>query len=173
MVRNLCDNLTGEETLFPTTVSYTHEGESLCFSFDCRNSKRFSAYLSDNDPLYKGDVAEVFICTGDDTTRYFEIEVAPNGAVFFASVYNDGKSTSLEFLERTFTAEVFPTDRGYRVNLQIPDALLGVTDVKKIRFNAFRIETEGGTPEKNLLALNPTLCGTFHKPEFFIPWDED
>ena len=173
MLKNLYDNYTGEESGFPTTLSYRHEGQTLYFTFDCFRSKKFSAYVSDNDPLFLGDVAEVFICTGDDLSRYYEIEVAPNGAVFFAAITNDGKNVSTDFPERHFKAEVVSLDRGYRVILEIPDAELGVTDVGKIRFNAFRIETEGGTPEKNLLALNPTLCGKFHLPEFFIPWTEN
>ena len=40
----------------------------------------------------------------------------------------------------------------------------------KIRanMNAFRIETEGGIPDKNLFALSPTLCNKFHHPEYFV-----
>ena len=39
---------------------------------------------------------------------------------------------------------------------------------KGIMLNIFRIETEGGIQDKNLLAMNPTLCETYHSPEFFV-----
>ena len=53
----------------------------------------------------------------------------------------------------------------------IPDKAICLNQNGETFFNAYRIETEGGTPEKNLLALNPTLCGSFHMPQFFIPLD--
>ena len=49
---------------------------------------------------------------------------------------------------------------------------LGVKKFGEVVFNAYRIETEGGEPDKNLLALSPTLCGTFHMPQFFIDIDK-
>jgi len=50
----------------------------------------------------------------------------------------------------------------------VPLDKIGYDENKGILFNAFRIETEGGIPEKNLLALNPTLCDTFHNNEYLI-----
>ena len=54
----------------------------------------------------------------------------------------------------------------------VPNEVIGVKKFGEVVFNAYRIETEGGEPEKNLLALNPTLCGTFHMPQFFIDIDK-
>ena len=52
-------------------------------------------------------------------------------------------------------------------------------DLKNIRsgdgeiyFNAYRIETDGGEPEKHLFALNPTMQPKFHVPSKFL-WLKD
>ena len=42
----------------------------------------------------------------------------------------------------------------------------------EIYFNAYRIETDGGEPEKHLCALNPTMQGRFHVPGKFV-WLND
>ncbi len=171
MIAYLKENMTGERTPFTTTVEYGRYGNNLRFKFCAENSQRFSAYSEDNEPIYTGDVVEVFICTGNDLTEYYELEVAPNGTIFFGKVKNDGK-LHLSFLPKTFTAEVKNTETGYETEIIIPYSTINAGK-NPIRFNAFRIETEGGVPEKNLLALNPTLCDTFHRPDKFIIFDED
>ena len=121
----------------------------------------------DNAPLYRGDVCEVFISVNGDRNEYFEIEVAPNGASFYALIKNRNGMLDVSFLEKNFTTFVTVTDKGYDVEIIISFRALGVTDCP-IYFNAFRIETEGGIENANLLALNPTKVGNFHCPEFFI-----
>lgn len=78
----LKNNYTGEETPFKTVLDYGRYDGGLYFNFDCENSQLFSAYDKDNEPIYRGDVAEIFICVCGDRRKYFEIEVAPNGTVF-------------------------------------------------------------------------------------------
>jgi hypothetical protein len=167
MIAYLRENVTGEQTPFTTILNYSRVGNNLHFKFTCENSKLFSAYSGYNEPIYRGDVCEVFLCTGEDLREYYEIEVAPNGTVFFAKIFNDnGLRTS--FLEQAFTANVEITEVGYNVEIVIPCEAVGVKDGTPIRFNAFRIETEGGEENKNLLALSPTLVPRFHVPEKFI-----
>ena len=60
------------------------------------------------------------------------------------------------------------SDTDYRIKFSVPLDKIGYNEKIGIRYNAYRIETEGGITDKNLLALNPTLSDTFHKPEFFI-----
>lgn len=169
MIAYLKNNVTGEDTPFTTILEYFRIGNDLHFKFICENSKLFSAYSGYNEPIYKGDVCEVFICTGDDIREYYEIEVAPNGAVFFAKIFNDG-SLHTTFEENTLKTSVELTENGYNVQITVPCASIGASD-KPIRFNAFRIETEGGHEDKNLLALSPTLKPLFHVPEKFIPFE--
>ena len=170
MIAFLKENVTGAETPFNTVLNYCRIGNNLHFKFECENSKLFSAYSGYNEPIYKGDVCEVFICTSGDLRDYFEIEVAPNGTVFFAKIFNEN-SLKTTFLEQSFTAKVDVTDVGYNVEIIIPCDAIGVKEDTPIRFNAFRIETEGGVPNKNLLALSPTLAPFFHVPEKFIPFE--
>ena len=169
MVEYLKESITGNKTPFTTILDYSRVGNSFRFKFYCKNSKLFSAYSEHNEPIYRGDVCEVFLCTGGKINEYYEIEVAPNGATFFAKIVNeDGLKTS--FLEKTFTSEVVITEDGYEVEIILPFESVGVGK-HPVYFNAYRIETEGGIENANLLALNPTLCGRFHVPEKFIPLD--
>ena len=75
-------------------------------------------------------------------------------------------------LDKAFEADVTDYKNGYSVEIRTPDAAIGVKENGEVVFNAYRIETEGGEPDKNLLALSPTLCGTFHMPQFFIDIDK-
>ena len=167
MKKELKNNITGEDTPFKTVLDYGVEKDEIYFNFCCENSQLFSAGDMDNAPLYRGDVCEVFISVNGDRNEYFEIEVAPNGASFYALIKNRNGMLDVSFLEKNFTTFVTVTDKGYDVEIIIPFRALGVTDCP-IYFNAFRIETEGGIENANLLALNPTKVGNFHCPEFFI-----
>lgn len=167
----LKNNYTGEETPFKTVLDYGRYDGGLYFNFDCENSQLFSAYDKDNEPIYRGDVAEIFICVCGDRRKYFEIEVAPNGTAFFAAIRNENGLHAKLLDTKTLQAKVTPRDGGYIAEIKIPFAALGYNGFGEIVFNAYRIETEGGVPEKNLLALNPTLCGTFHMPQFFVSLD--
>ena len=171
MIKKLKDNLTGEKTPYLTIVEYGRVGNSLRFKFTCSDSKLFSAYSEHNEPIYRGDVVEVFICTGKDISEYYELEVAPNGATFFAKVKNKN-GLHLTFLDKTFTSKVEITEKGYDVEIIIPFKSIEVGE-EPIRFNAYRIETEGGHENLHLLALNPTMQPLFHVPEKFIPFPMD
>lgn len=169
MIYNLFDNRTGKETKFTTTVDVKIDGEDIVFDFDCINSDFYCANEGYNTNLYDGDVCEAFICVDGNRENYFELEVAPNNSVFFKRVHNpkDGKRTSYE-MENTVKSSVTKNGRDYKVHLAVPLTSMGWDKKHKILFNAYRIETEGGETNKNLLAVNPTLSDTYHKPEFFI-----
>lgn len=171
MIAYLKENVTGGETQFTTLLDYSRVGNNLRFHFSCENSKLFSAYSEDNEPIYCGDVCEVFLSVDGKLNEYFEIEVAPNGTVFFAKILNDN-GLKATFLKKNFKTSVTLTEKGYDVEIVIPYSSLGAGE-HPIYFNAFRIETEGGIPDKNLLALSPTLKTTFHVPEKFILFPQD
>ena len=173
MFKYFKDNRTGLETPFTTSLHYGQRGSDLFFRFECENSQHFSAYSENNEPIYLGDVVEVFIGAGKNPEKYYELEVAPNGTKFFAGITNSGGELKVKLIDPKFDSEVEITDSGYKVSITLPEKIFGDTDAKNLYFNAFRIETEGGETEKNLLALSPTLSGTFHDPKTFIPFDED
>ena len=166
----LKENVTGEKTPFTTVLNYERVKNELHFNFVCENSKLFSAFSRYNEAIYNGDVCEIFICTGENRKEYYEIEVAPNGTVFFAKILNDN-GLHATFLENTIKTRVEITDIGYNVEIVLPFNSIGVKEDMPIFFNAFRIETEGGIPNKNLLALSPTLAPFFHVPEKFIKFE--
>lgn len=164
----LKENITGKDTAFETDVQITLKGNTLEFVFDSKNST-FNSYSDKyNDALYNADAVEVFLSTGIKE-HYYEIEVAPNNTLFLADITNDGKSTKIKYLDNTFLeTEVVKYEDNYKTTIRMDLEKINATDVSKIELNCFRIETEGVCPNKNLLCLNPTLCGSFHKREFFV-----
>lgn len=172
----LKNNVTGEPIPeFATTLDVTMTEKELIFEFYCKNSKYFSACDVYNGPLFDGDVCEAFICTGNDITRYYEIEVAPNGCMFLEKITNkmnpeEPNDVIEEPVEDCFiTSRIELIDGGdYKCTFNVPLDKIGYDKNIGIRFNAYRIETEGGIPEKNLFALNPTKKYRFHCPESFI-----
>ncbi|MBR1868002.1 MAG: hypothetical protein IJ800_05430 [Clostridia bacterium] len=168
MKERLRDNVTFDYGVFLTELDYEITGDAFVFKFDCFRSQLFSASEKDNDDLFNGDVAEVFIRTGKDQNEYFEIEVAPNGKKFFAKIKLDGEDIGVNFLDPSMIdAEVYPYKSGYKAIIRIPFVSVEHKSGEEVYFNAFRIETEGGIPEKNLLALYPTTTGKFHDPSAF------
>lgn len=172
----LKENITGKSIPeFATTLEVSMNETNIIFDFFCKNSKLFSSTTIYNGPVYSGDACEIFISTCGDIVRYYEIEVAPNGCVFLADITNDGNLNSKNGIVVNYISDCFLTskveildDGNYRCTINIPLDKIGYDESKGIKFNAFRIETEGGYTDKNLLALNPTLKYKFHCPEFFI-----
>ena len=85
----------------------------------------------------------------------------------------DGKPIlAINFVDEPFVTEkTVKKENGYITSLTF--------DLKNIRsgdgeiyFNAYRIETDGGEPEKHLFALNPTMQPKFHVPSKFL-WLKD
>lgn len=166
----LKENMTGAEIKdFHTVVEIKKEGNDLSFEFFCKNSQFFSADDKYNGPLYDGDVCEAFLCTSGDTSYYYEIEVSPNNCVFLARIYNDGEY-HVTFIDDNFIkSEVeFLNETDYRLKFSVPLDKIGYNEKIGILGNVYRIETEGGFTDKNLLALSPTMCDTFHTPSSFV-----
>ncbi len=169
----LKNSRTGKEiNEFLTTVEIIKTENELSFEFICKNSKFYSACSEYNGPLFDGDVCEAFLCTSGDSSHYYEIEIAPNNYVFLSKIYNDGNSYKEMHIpeeENFVKSEVeILNDTDYRVKFSVPLDKIGYDEKVGIIGNIYRIETEGGFTDKNLLAYNPTMCDTFHKPEFFV-----
>ena len=158
---------------FLTTLEIQKTDKKLIFDFVCKNSKFYSAYDKYNEPIYEGDVCEAFICTGTDITKYYEIEVAPNNVLFVNRMkclgVGEYEADPIPEEENFVTSKVeILNDTDYRVTFIVPLEKIGYDEKIGIRFNAYRIETEGGFTDKNLLAVSPTMCDSFHQPASFI-----
>ena len=170
-IYELKNSRTGEDMPeFKTIVEVTMTDTDLIFEFDCKNSKFFSASSEYNGPFFNGDVCEAFICTDGSRKFYYEIEVAPNNAVFLYKMENLGigilKEAAVEVNFLTSSVEINGND--YKLTFSVPLEKIGYDKNIGILYNIFRIETEGGIPDKNLLAANPTLGPSFHDPSKFI-----
>ena len=167
---DLKDNRTSEISKFTTMVVATLTDTEINFEFFCKDSMLYSAYEGYNTNIYEGDVCEVFISTDGTTKNYYEIEVAPNGSVFLHTIYNPNNTSDVQIkpVEENFLktdVEILGSD--YIVKISIPLDKIGYSKENGILFNAFRIETEGGIMNKNLLAYSPSNTGTFHISSFF------
>lgn len=160
------ENIKGGEAKFETLFEVENRKEELYFHFIAKNCSFNSFSDKYNDPIYQGDVVEVFIDRGEKN-HYLELEVAPNGTIFFANVLNENGKLLLDYLpneglevinkKENDTLEVVIKINKDRWNLNVP-----------LRFNAYRIDTENVASDKNLFALNPTMSPTFHAPNSFI-----
>ena len=93
-----------------------------------------------------------------------------------AKVHNKGDIDGGLNLDLTFVSEeenflqseVEIIGNDYKLKISVPLDKIGYDEKIGIKYNAYRIETEGGIVNKNLLALNPTMKPAFHVPEKFI-----
>jgi len=168
----LKNNRTGEEIPeFETKVEVTLTDKELIFDFFCKNSKFFSACDKYNGPIFDGDVCEAFISTSGDMTKYYEIEVAPNNCVFLEKITNPNCDNTFveDPIEENFVkSEVELLGNDYRCKFSVPLDKIGYDENVGILYNIYRIETEGGITDKNLLAMNPTFESAFHRPQYFV-----
>jgi len=165
----LVDAETGNKAVYDTVFTATEEENKYVFTYMCSNCLYHTPYTAYNDKHYLGDVCELFIGKREG---YYEIEVSPNGSVFFAELQFDlakgtRKATYLDksLCDKYLCTEATHTEKGYQVVIEIDKALF--TDYEEIFYNAYRIETDGGTAEKYLFALFPTSCRSFHTPSSF------
>ena len=157
----LLNNLTGEPAKRVTEFNISKKRGVLFVNFKSYQSSLFCSSDKDNGPLYNGCVNEIFIQI-NNSDSYLEIEVAPNGKTFVASILN----REITFIDNSFVkANVVVKDDNYFVDIKID---LSKYQPKEIKYNAFRIERKDDQGEYELYALSSTLCGTFHVKEKFI-----
>lgn len=157
------ENITGKKACYKTTFHYVKGFRFLHFYYHAHQTT-FNSYSDTyNANLYQGDVCELFIRYGKKN-HYYEIEVAPNGAVFLADIENINDVFKGTLIEKCFIkTKVKRYKNSYKVTIKIPKEYI---KTKKLQFNAFRIDTDGEKPDKHLFALHPTMCGSFHKEKF-------
>jgi len=162
------ENITGEPAIYETEFDIKIVEDKLVLDYLAKHSKFFSYSDKYNDDIYNGDVVEVFLDMGAKD-HYWEIEVAPNGTVFLGDITNDGTTFSGVRLKENFVErEVTLLEKDWIVHIELPLDKLGYNPEYGIKYNAYRIDTDGGKSNAHLFALNPTMCGSFHKKESFI-----
>lgn len=163
----LRENTTGKEDS-SCRFSCEFGRNEMIFSFDVKDEDILSPFTQDNEDLWQADAVEVFLSPNGDLKNYKEIEVSPYGVRFYGDVYNaDGKSVALTKKAPPYQAEAFRTESGYCVKITLGYDSLEGFDRSKMKMNAYRLDKKK-SGEQLLYALNPTLCGSFHRPKFFI-----
>ena len=118
----------------------------------------------------------MLIGTDPGRGKYYEIEVSPeNGKMLALMRYlgTDGEGKvklDIGFIDESkcfFRSSVTRTSDGYVAVITINKDEAGLNG-DGVYFNAYRLETDGGEPEKHLFALNPTMCGKFHVPSKYV-----
>jgi len=87
-----------------TSVAAWHDGQYLTLLFSATDDHIRASYHRHDDPLYEQDVFEVFLAP-DGLTRYYEIEVSPNGTVFDASIDSPDGVRATMHVDRGWTCE--------------------------------------------------------------------
>ncbi len=170
----LKENILGNESKYLTKLNVSFTNDSIIFDFESYDSKLYNAGSIFNDPLYNGDVVEVFLCLNNDLNHYYEIEVSPNNTRWFSYITNDLNGTfSGKYLNDLIFSSVQIIDNNYFTKIIVPFKVINYDGKSNILFNAFRIETEGGIINKNLLSVYPTLKNTFHDPYSFKILERD
>ena len=156
----LKENLSGQYPDRKTELEIKQTKDCLSFSFICSKSYLRSFSDKNNDTLYRASVVEVFLDVGDES--YYEIEVAPNGATFFAKILN----RKVKLLDNNlFESHARVENDKYFVDIKIN--LNKIHNPEALKFNAFRIELDNEDTQ-HLYAMFPTFSHTFHVPEKFV-----
>ncbi|MFA8435766.1 MAG: carbohydrate-binding family 9-like protein [Marinifilaceae bacterium] len=176
-----------------TLVQVMYDEEHLVIEFECLDNPRTTQnhYREHNTPMWNQEVFELFIAEGkEDPTRYIELEINPNNALFAAHVSNpdkEGTQLELDFIDieaSGIQSEVEINDKGHswKGKLQIPFRILGgetekPSDVYRINFyriisNQDREEEfwEGSAEDCTYACWNSTLSPEqpcFHRSAFF------
>lgn len=162
----LKENVKGTTSKYKTLFDIKIENNELVATYHSYESSLESFSDIYNSEIWRGNVVEIFIDVGRKN-KYFEIEVAPNGTMFLAEITNINGAFSGEFIDECFVkSNVLTLEHEYITEIRVPLLSIGVTDLKQVKINAFRIENENNG--QYLMSLNPTLCETFHKPECFL-----
>ena len=173
-----------------TLAKLLWDDEALHALFVCDDDNIWSPYCNHNDPLFDGEVVELFLDPEDRRTRYFEFEVSPRNVLFAATIDHFGGdpprthyTCDLDISALGSRVEVDgrlgdPTrpDRRWSVWLRIPFRLLGGRAAprpgERWKANLFRIDRQGAGPDgpEDEFSCWSSPCTdppAFHVPEAF------
>lgn len=167
----LVSTITGLPVLRSTVVRICWDDTHLYLAYDCAGSDIWGTVTQHDGPIYLQEVAEVFLDPDCDGKTYTEIDVSPRNVVFDAQFDPDkgaplGSRTAQEWtcsgLKTAVTVDGTldnrnDTDRGWRVEMAIPFASIGVPVPKPgqvWRANLYRYSSRPRPAE--LQAWSPT-----------------
>lgn len=169
----LSDNYTGGIPNNPTNVLCRASKEGLFFTFEVTDNDLATYGKNYNDPLWKGDVVEIFLTLGS-RNRYLEIEVNPDNAQYAAVITNESGEGDfqIEFINSPpLESTVSKSESGWTANIFMPfDKLKELNWEPKHSFINLYRQDYRPDGELKLYALSPTMCGSFHKVKSFIPF---
>lgn len=114
-----------------TTARILWDNTHLYLGFKCDDDDIWSYSDKNDDPLYLGDVVELFVKPNRDSLQYYEFVVAPNGAIYDARYPSRGAGLSHRFGRWNSEAKIATqvngsndnhsdSDQGYAVEIAIP-----------------------------------------------------
>jgi hypothetical protein len=114
-----------------TTARILWDKTHLYLGFECDDDDIWSYSEKNDDPLYLGDVVELFVKPNRDSLKYYEFVVAPNGAIYDARYPSRGAGLSHRFGRWNSEAKIATqvkgsndnhsdSDHGYSVEIAIP-----------------------------------------------------
>ena len=163
----------GSKATYNTSVEIKKSNGKLYFKFVCNNSKFYCPFHNYNDIHSSGDICELLIGSDPNRKKYYEIEISPENMLMIGLIEKCGEDENGPILKLQFVDECFieskitPIENGYIAELWFDERYIRTSN-DDVYFNAYRIETDGGESEKHLFALNPTMRGKFHTPEYFV-----
>lgn len=163
-----------------TSVAAWYDDEAVSFLFSCTDDHIHATYHRRDEPLYEQDVVEVFLAP-ETLTRYYELEVSPNGTLFDAVIDSPDGDRATMRADRSWTCEGFVaairriTESSGTMSvdtlLRVPFASLGrpvPADGEMWRANFFRIDRHAEHGDE-YSAWQPTMRepADFHVPAAF------
>jgi hypothetical protein len=176
----------GEKATQNTTVAIKYLNKYLTVSFKCEQNPfvNENTYFQDNTEMWNQEVFELFIGAGSGTlTKYLEIEINPNNAIFVAKINNPtaikGEIDSfISPAEAGITHGVQKGEDSWQGFFSIPLQLLG-TESNNFRINFYRIisrishkkaDWQCSDADCDFICWSPTMSGevsSFHRPAMF------
>lgn len=160
-------NATTDPQRSPTSFRMLCDDKYLYVAFTCEDDDIWSCSGKDEDELWNGDVVELFIQTDAGGHAYYEMVIAPSGAIADAHHGSRGGGGFRRFKDWSSHAEVacsingtdgnwHDTDRSYTVEAAIPLASFDHLDKQPWRFGVFRYNYSVSFDEPQMLMSIPT-----------------
>lgn len=172
-IYELKEVVNGTPTVNKTTLCVQYTDEELIVTFcGAYDGAPYMPYSGDMELVWKGETVEAFLSPYGSEIEYMELDIAPNGASFFAKIYNpDGVvAYNRMFDETPIKVETTQKESGFEATMRIPISfLVKEGDVKSFKDlpwkgNFFRLDSHN----EEYCALSPTGILNFHITKAFV-----
>lgn len=170
---NLLENLECNPAREKTEVEVWKDDKNIYFDFECDTYKKDYVCVGEkyNDPLYNGDVVEVFITLGR-LDKYLELETNPKGLNYAVLVENAdgfGEITLTQIDTCPYTSVVKKKGKDWTTKMTISLQTLKELgfDSNNAYINLFR-HSYFPDGKHEYYAYNPTTLRNFHIVSYFV-----